>query len=214
MECEVAQGTLLSDGNCDFPNPLVITGNPTEQKNSGKVTLSSTEDCMLVVEGLEWRQVTNDSESRASPQPSPSPEASGSSDETEEFIGYVDSSVSDKFHIEVNAVEALPRIQYFDDGSEVWGGHSGFHTCTWLLASGWVNDYCTSGESTTGPNVISTWTEGEFHSDFCPGGEHCRTKHRGTFFSYPGDPRWHCTVYIIHPTLRHDCYGERIEVSD
>lgn len=38
---EVAQGSLLSDGNCDFPTPLVITGNPTEEKNSGKVTFKS-----------------------------------------------------------------------------------------------------------------------------------------------------------------------------
>ncbi len=70
---EVAQGTLLSDGNCDFPNPVVITGNPTEQENSGKVTSRVTEDCMLLVSNLEWRQVTSGSESRSSPQPSPNP---------------------------------------------------------------------------------------------------------------------------------------------
>ena len=167
---------------------------------------------MLVVSDLEWRQVASDSESRSSPQPSPNPGASGSSDETEEFIGYVDSSVTDKPGLEVNSVEA--GIQYFDDGSEVWGGHSGFHDWYWLKLSGWVKDSGTSGEFTTGPNVISTWTEGEFHNNLCPTGEHCRTKHRGTFFTYPGDPRWHCTVYVIHWALRHSCHGERIEVAD
>ena len=209
---EVTQGILLSDGSCDFSGPLVIAGHPTELKNSGKVTIEVTDDCSLVVSDLEWRQAPGDLESRSSPQLSPNVGASGSSGETEEFIGYVESSVTDWPGLEVNSVEA--GIQYFDDGSEVWGGHSGFHTCTWLELSGWVKDSCTSDESTTGPNVISTWTEGEFHNDLCPRGQKCRTEHRGTFFTYPGDPRWHCTVYIIHKALRHSCYGERIDVAD
>lgn len=213
---EITQGSLLDDGSCEFPEPLVITGYPTEQENSGKVTTRVTEDCTLVVSDLEWRQVTNGSESGTAPGSLPVPGASGSSDETdetEEFIGYVDSSVSDWFpNIEVNSVEA--GIQYFDNGSTVWGGHSEFHDWYWFTGSGWVKDSGTSGESTAGPNVISTWTEGEFHNDLCPSGEHCRTKHRGTFFTYPGDWRYHCTVYVIHPALRHSCSGERIEVAD
>ena len=167
---------------------------------------------MLVVSDLEWRHAASDSGRGPTPQPSPNPGASESADGTEEFIGYVDSSVTDLPGLEVNSVEA--GIQYFDDGSEVWGGHSGFHDCFWLELSGWVRDSCIPGEFTTGPNVISTWTEGEFHNDLCPDGEHCRTKHRGTFFSYPRDPRWHCTVHVIHPLLRHNCYGERLEVAD
>ena len=210
---EVTQGTLLNDGSCDFSGPLVITGYPTELKNSGKVSIEVTDDCSLVVSNLEWRQVPSDSERRSSPQPSSGPGASGSSGETEEFIGYVDSSVSDWFpNIEVNSVEA--GIQYFDDGSEVWGGHSGFHDWYWFTGSGWVKDAGTSGESTTGPNVISTWTEGEFHNENCLTGGQCQTWHRGTFFTYPGDWRYHCTVYVIYPGLRHSCNGERIEAAD
>ena len=121
-------------------------------------------------------------------------------------------SVTDYLGLEVNSVEA--GIQYFDDGSEVWGGHSGFHGCYWLTLSGWVNDSCTDGENTTGPNVISAWTEGEFHNNLCPSGGQCQTRHRGTFFTYPEDPRWHCTVYAIHPLLQHHCYGERLDVAD
>ena len=209
---DVMQGTLLNDGSCDFSGPLVITGHPTELKNSGKVTIEVTDDCSLVVSDLEWRQVPGDSDSRFSPQPTSSSGTRVSSGETEEFIGYADSTVTDYPSIVVNSVEA--GIQYFDDGSEVWGGHSGVHDWYWFTGSGWVKDAGTSGESTTGPNVISTWTEGDFHNDNCPRGQKCRTKHRATFFTYPEDPRWRCYVYIIHWGLRHDCYGERIDVAD
>ena len=209
---EVAQGTVRTDGSCDFSGPLVIKANPTEQKNAGRVTIEVTEDCALIVSDLEWSRESNAPDSGSASPASSAPGATLSTDELEELIGYVDSSVTDQINIEVNSVEAA--IQYFDDGSEVWGGHSGFHHCSWLIASGWVKDYCTPGENPTGPNVISTWTEGEFHNNLCETGNHCETRHRGTFFTYPGDPRWHCTVYVIHPLLRHNCYGQVLGVHD
>ena len=213
---EVAQGSLLDDGSCDFSGPLVITGRPTKEKNSGLVTVSVTKDCSLVVSNLQWDNVSSDSGSRRSPMALPAPrsgiQATKAASAPAEFIGYVDSFVTDWVGIEVNSVEA--GIQYFDDGSTVSGGHSGFHDWRWFKLSGWVKDSGASGEFTTGLNVISTWTEGEFHNDNCPHGQKCRSKHRGTFFTYPGDSRWHCTVYVIHWALRHSCSGERIEVAD
>jgi hypothetical protein len=116
---EVAQGVLLSDGNCAFPGSVAITGRPAKGKNSGKITTRFTEDCKMIVSDLEWRRAANDSKSGANPRSALFPVANGNADGTEEFIGYVESSVTDKFHIEVNSVEV--GIQYFDDGSTVWG---------------------------------------------------------------------------------------------
>ena len=114
--------------------------------------------------------------------------------------------MQDFVHLDVT--HTLAEISYYDDLSTVWGGHDVDHECDAFWLSGWRIDSCTDAEVTNGPIFVSSWTEGEFHNVFCPGG--CARTHRGTFYGTPGkNLHWYCDFYDEDPVagLHWSCHG-------
>jgi len=45
------------------------------------------------------------------------------------------------------------EVDFYDDGSDVWGGHNRLNLCSWLH-DGWYNTSCTAAYWNNGPNYV------------------------------------------------------------
>ncbi len=169
----VGQGTLSKQADqtvCDFPETTFGQSNDASVSESVMV-VEVTQNCQLVVTSVDKK---TSSMSRVA-----STWHEGAAwTEHHDCCGIV-------------LTEAFAYMQYYDDGSTVYGGSSPSPVCR-VFPDGWLIESVAWGMLGDGPSSVSTWNRCTF--DFYDGS--CYHTLDATFYGWPGGAWDHyCSIY-------------------
>jgi hypothetical protein len=196
----LARGRPVGDEICEVPS-FDLIGGLDPAHNAFDIEIRLAEDCRLVVNEASLkggRSAINVARLLNVPV------ALAAATEYRIFGEY---ALHDFIHLDLTAAKAW--LDYYDDGSQVYGGHNDFVGCDSFPLTGWYTYACgQSGKNLNGPSEVWNETHGSFGNVFQPGLAHdlwarpvgnpgggawilCQRSGAGA----PVGTHWHCSGY-------------------
>lgn len=160
----IAKGDYVGDGVCSMPS-FDLVGKMDGNHPAFDIEIEVAADCSLVVREarLENKQpggITGTLRRAFAPITAQAA--------TTEYRIFGEYSLHDFVHLCLTC--SLVWVEYFDNGSQVWGGHNPSTICSNFTLTGWYVLNCGhTGNNLSGPSEIWHETLGSFNNIFKPG---------------------------------------------
>ncbi|MDA1279911.1 MAG: hypothetical protein O3B95_07705 [Chloroflexi bacterium] len=162
----VARGTALDDGVCDVPD-FELIGVVSNDSPTFEIEVELNEQCEAVVTTARVKGRYGDGFVGAVRE-ALTPNIAKATTTEKRITG--EYALHDAPHLCLSCVEA--EVDYYDDGSDVWGGHNTQYDCHALQLTGWWEQSCSSvSSSLSGLSSISHKATGEFENIIIPGND-------------------------------------------